>query len=317
MRPQRRPIAIEEEPTPLPEAGRRVLVIVNPTAGPRRRGRARLAIETLGRLGAHVVVRETTCRGDAERFAAEASLRDFDVIAAAGGDGTIGEAANGLGPDSPPLAIIPLGTANVLASELGLPLDPAAAAGVIASAQPSPIFCGVADGRRFLQMAGVGFDAHVVEGVSARLKRWTGKGAYVWRMAVELARYPFPEFLLELDGAPFRAASVIVAKGHFYGGRFTAAPAARPESPSFEVVLFRRAGRVGALRAAAALGLDRLSRLPEVEVRTARRIAIHGPAGEPVQADGDLIGRLPMRFEIGAERLWTLRPGPASRILRG
>jgi YegS/Rv2252/BmrU family lipid kinase len=294
----------------LPASGRRVLVIVNPTAGPRRRGRARQAIEALGGLGAHVVVRETTCRGDAERIAATATRREFDVVAAAGGDGTIGEVANGLGEASPPLAIVPLGTANVFALELGLPLDPAAAARIVAAAQPSPIFTGLADGRRFLQMAGVGFDAHVVEGVSPRLKRWTGKGAYVWRMAVELARYPFPEFHLQLDGAPARAQSVIVAKGHFYGGRFTAAPRARPEAPSFEVVLFRRPGRLGALRAAAALGLDRLPALPEVEVRTARRVVIAGPAGEPVQADGDLIGRLPMRFEIAAEPLRVLRPPP-------
>ena len=308
MRSQLRYAPVDDAPPSLPAAARRVLVILNPTAGPRRRGRARMAIEALEGLGARVVVRETTCRGDAERIVAEAGARDFDVVAAAGGDGTIGEVANGLGRASPPLAIIPLGTANVLASELGLPLDPAAAAGVIAGAQPSPIFTGLADGRRFLQMAGVGFDAHVVEGVSARLKRWTGKGAYVWRMAVELARYPFPEFRLQLDGAPTAAVSAIISKGRFYGGRFTAAPAARHESSSFEVVLFRRAGRVGALRAASALGLDRLSALPEIEIRTARRIVIEGPAGEPVQADGDLIGRLPMRFEIAADPLRILRP---------
>ena len=289
-------------------ASRRALLIVNPTAGARKRSRARRAVEALLGLGVAVTVRETARRGDAEQYAAAAMRSDFDVVVAAGGDGTINEVANGLGRGSPPLAVVPLGTANVLASELGLPLSPEAAARVIAEAQPSAFFAGVANGRRFLQMAGAGFDAHVVEGVSPGLKRRLGKGAYVWRTGVELARYAFPPLRVELDGEAFEAASTIVAKGRFYGGRFVAAPLASPERASFEVVLFRRSGRIGALRSLAALGLDRLRLLPEVEVRTARSVAIAGPEGAPVQADGDIVGRLPMRIQIGAQRLWALRP---------
>lgn len=292
-------------------ASRRALLILNPTAGARKRGRARRAVEALRGLGVEVAVRETACRGDAERYAAAATREDFDVVVAAGGDGTINEVANGLGRRSPPLAIVPLGTANVLACELGLPLGPEAAARVIAEAQPFPLFVGLANGRRFLQMAGAGFDAHVVEGVSPALKRRLGKGAYVWRTGVELARYAFPPLRVEVDGEPFEAASVIVAKGRFYGGRFVAAPSASPRRPSFEVVLFRRAGRIGALRALAALGLGRLPLLPEVEIRTARRIVVTGAEHAPVQADGDVIGRLPARIDIGAERLWALRPDDA------
>jgi diacylglycerol kinase (ATP) len=289
-------------------ARRRALLILNPTAGTRTREGARRAVETLRALGVAVAVRETACRGDAERYAASASRADFDVVVAAGGDGTINEVANGLGRHSPPLAIVPLGTANVLASELGLPLRPEAAARVIAEAQPRPIYVGLANGRRFLQMAGAGFDACVVEGVSAGLKRRLGKGAYVWRTAVELGRYGFPQLRVELDGGSFEAVSVIVAKGRFYAGRFVAAPLASPERPSFQVVLFRKPGRVGALRALAALGLGRLGSLPEVEIRAARSVGIAGADGAPVQADGDVVGRLPVRIEIGAERLWTLRP---------
>lgn len=292
-------------------AVRRVLLIVNPTAGARKLGRARRAVEALGRLGVAATVRETTCRGDAERFAAAASLAEFDAVVAAGGDGTINEVANGLGRHSPPLGIVPLGTANVFASELGLPLSPEAAARAIVEGRPRPVFVGAANGRRFLQMAGAGFDARVVEGVSGDLKRLLGKGAYVWRTAIELGRYEFQPLRVELDGAPYEAASAIVANGRFYGGRFVAAPCASPERPSFEVVLFRRPGRIGALRALAALGAGGLGRLPEVEIKTARRIAIAGPGGAPVQADGDVIGRLPIQIEVCGRRLWALRPtGP-------
>ena len=97
----------------------------------------------------------------------------------AGGDGTVNETINGLARSGLPLALIPLGTANVLAAEIGLQTDPAAVARCVAFGQPRPIALGAANGRRFILMAGAGFDANVVAGVSVPMKRWLGKGAYI------------------------------------------------------------------------------------------------------------------------------------------
>ena len=165
---------------------RRVLVIRNPTAGGSTRPRFGRVLEHLARFGATVTVRETTCRGDAEQIAASASSDTFDVVAA-GGDGTINEVANGLAGKDLPLAIVPLGTANVLAVEIGMPLRARRIARAIACGDVRSVHVGMVNGRRFLMMAGVGFDAHVVANVNPRLKRAFGKLAYVIEFPVNNA----------------------------------------------------------------------------------------------------------------------------------
>jgi diacylglycerol kinase family enzyme len=106
---------------PLP----RLLVIHNHAAAAKRRERFEAVVAGLAAAGCAVTVRRTEDAGDAARFAAEAHPEDVDIIAVAGGDGTINDALNGFGPDSPPLGLIPLGTANVLAHEICSAAPPA------------------------------------------------------------------------------------------------------------------------------------------------------------------------------------------------
>ena len=229
----------------------------------------------------------------------------------AGGDGTINEAVNGLtgaGTQPPPLAVLPLGTANALASEIGLDLSPERTARTIAMGRAVPVVVGRANDRVFSMMAGAGFDAHVVEAVNLDLKRLIGKGAYVWESARALWRFGFPGYRVTLDGTVHDAASVIVAKGHFYGGRFVCAPEARLTEPLFQVCLFRHPGAWNALRYATALGLGRLDRLPDYQVVPARDVLIEGPDGDPVQGDGDVIARLPVRIRLVPEALRLVMP---------
>src|SRR5579871_6755692 len=192
------------------------------------------------------------------------------------------------------LAVIPLGTANVLAAELGI----ADAAGAIAALKGGRDFSyrpGLANGRGFLMMAGVGFDAHVVAGIAPRTKRLLGKGAYVLGMLRQLRRFSFPSYRVTVDGITREAASVVVARGHFYAGRFVLAPAARLDQAALHVCLFHRAGRLAVLRYAIALGLGRISRGSGFEILVGRQILIEGPVGDPVQGDGDKIGRASCR----------------------
>ena len=116
---------------------RRVNVIYNPTAGWRRRARLERVLERLGELGASVTLRETRGRGDAEMLARAADPAACDAVVAAGGDGTINEVMNGLDRRNLPLGIVPLGTANVLAAEIGLPREPRAQAEAIACGRPT------------------------------------------------------------------------------------------------------------------------------------------------------------------------------------
>jgi len=300
----------------------RLLVVHNPTAGWRRRRRLAAVLAELERRGCEVVLRETTCRGDAEAFAAAAGTDEFDRIVVAGGDGTINEAINGLSDRGLPLAVVPMGTANVLAAEIGLGVRPRAIAAAILDGPATRVALGRIHGsqrpvRRFSMMAGIGFDAHVVARVSPWLKRLTGKFAYVLASLAQIRDYRATMYDVTVDGRRYRAASVIIAKGHFYGGRFVVAPAARLHERYVHVCLFTRAGRLHAIRYAAALLVGQLHRLSDVTLLRARRVEVHGPAGEPVQVDGDHDGVLPVAIDIDDEALQLVVPAPAPARRRG
>jgi diacylglycerol kinase (ATP) len=273
----------------------RIVVIHNPSAGQRRRARYAGCLAALRALGATVEERPTTGRGDAERIAAEQTPDTCDAVVVAGGDGTIGEAVNGLlgsGGTALPLGIIPLGTANVLAAEIGLPDDPGGIARTVVEGVERPVCVGRVDGHRFIMMAGVGFDARVVRDVSPGFKRLAGKAAYAWRTAVALATDGFPRFEAEIDGTVHDVSSVTIANGHFYGGRFVSAPEARLHDRVLHAMLLPGAGRRAYLRYGVALTANRLFRQPDVRIVPFERMILRGPTGEPIQADGDLVGRM-------------------------
>ncbi|MBP2311159.1 diacylglycerol/lipid kinase family protein [Azospirillum soli] len=288
---------------------RRFLVIHNPVAGARRARRLRAVLEVLEqRFGAEVTVRVTTGRGDAEAMARAVTSGAFDAVVAAGGDGTINEVVNGLGArtdgDAPvPLGIVALGTANVLAHELGLPLDPEGTASVLAGGRASPVHLGVANGRGFAMMAGCGLDARVVERVDSRLKRLIGKGAYVAETLAQLAAYRNTRYRVTVDGVAVEVASVIVAKGHFYAGKFVCAPEARLTDPHLHVCLFPGPGRWNAMRYIWGVTAGRLPHFRDYRIVPAGRVVIEGPAGDAVQGDGDIIARLPVEIALAP---WTL-----------
>lgn len=275
-----------------------MLVIFNPAAGSRRRRRLARALRVLGE---GVAVAETTGPGDARRLAAEAAAAGQDCVVAAGGDGTIAEVAAGLNGSGAALGILPFGTANVLALELGLPLGPEAAAQVVAAGREAAIRPGIArnpEGERlFVQMLGAGFDAAVVQALPPGLKRALGKGAYVWQTLRELARHRFPRLRFSADGGTWEeASSVIVSKGRLYAGRHLVAPGASPLEPGFSLLVQRRGGVGRTLLAGAALPLDALHRMPFIELRRCSTVEIQG-AGVLTQCDGDCGPALPLRIE--------------------
>lgn len=285
-----------------------MIVVYNPAAGGRRRALLDATLNLLRSAGREFELRPTRARGDAE-----ATARDCHggIVVVAGGDGTINEAVNGLlaapGDDST-LALIPMGTANVLAAEIGLRNTPEAIARAIVNGSVTNANVGLANGRCFTAMAGVGFDAHVVAGVDLRLKRWLGKGAYILSAVRQLLSFRYPRYRVAVDGQACEAASVIVAKGHFYGGRFVCAPDARIDQPEFHVCLFPRSGRWNTLRYGVALALGRLPRLTDYQIRRGRSITIEGPIGDPVQGDGDIITRLPVTIEIAPRPIALIVP---------
>ncbi len=173
------------------------VVIFNPAAGGRRQ-RLQRVLAGLAARNVRVRVEQTTAVGDARRFSADLP-DDTDTVVIAGGDGTINEVINGLVADGarrsqgvirPDIALIPMGTANVLAREIGLTdLSPDNIAGAIVGGRLREMFVARANDRHFTQMCGVGFDAHVVANVNLRLKRRLKKFAYVLASLGQIWRY--------------------------------------------------------------------------------------------------------------------------------
>ncbi len=292
---------------------RRFLIIHNPTAGRRSRGRLERVLALIETAGAQCEIATTRARGHAETIAREAVARPLDAVVACGGDGTINEVINGLRGAAMPLGIVPLGTVNVLAAELGLSARPRDVAETLLHAEPATVLPGVVGDRRFTLMAGVGFDARVTAAVSLRLKRALGRGAYAAAALRQWLGGRGGDCRVRIDGAEFRAAWVIVARSRFYGGRFVCAPGAGLLKPELHACLMERGGRVNLARYAAALAAGRLGNLPDCRVVIGRRIDIDGADGEPVQADGDTVGRLPVRIALDTNPLRLLMPTIAGR----
>lgn len=290
------------------------VVVFNPMAG-RRSRRLERVLALLSERNVRVNVIETRARGDARRIIRE--LPDStDIVVVAGGDGTINEVLNALAGAGdaerwPDLALVPMGTANVLAAEIGLTdLSPENIADTIVHGARRDIFLARANDQYFVQMCGVGFDAHVVAKANLSVKRRIGKLAYVWAVLMQMWHFVPRTYRITIDGQQREAASVVVANGHYYAGRFTCAPQARIDEVTLYACLFQRAGRWQVIRYGWGLLSGRLEHFPDVSIVPAESVTIESSVpnniAEPVQGDGDIIASLPVEITAGAARL-TLR----------
>ncbi|MDF1749569.1 MAG: YegS/Rv2252/BmrU family lipid kinase [Alphaproteobacteria bacterium] len=274
------------------------LIILNRRAARKRIKLFEQVLTLLDAAGCTYIIRETHAAGDAARFAREATADVVDAVVVAGGDGTINDTVNGFDATSPPLGLIPLGTANVLAHEIGLKIEPDIIAETLIGGQRLSVVPGHVNGRVFMMMVGAGFDAHVVRGIPGALKRRLGKIVYVFSAINQLIRYPCPHLSVTLDGRPVTASTVVVSRGRLYGGRFIMAPDAKLETPELHVSLFPRKGRLAMAAYCLALPLGLLNRWNLIGHVTGRCIEIHDASNGPVQADGDIATTLPATIKL-------------------
>ncbi len=285
---------------------RQAVLIANPASGTASGGGLERAREVISSHDIDLDILHTTAPGDATRLAAYAVEQSPDLIFAAGGDGTINEVINGMAGSQTPLAILPLGTANVLAQELGLPLEPASAAKEALSRSPRRITLGLVrkadESRYFVLMAGIGFDAQAVYNLNTSLKKRTGKLAYVVSGFKTLFSWSPHPLLIRADGRDYRGASVIISNTRKYGGGFVVAPDADITSPDLRVILLEGMGRMDVLRLS--LGIvagGRHTSLKGVRYFTAKRIVIESSA--PLQLDGDRAGHSPLEVSAMPDSL--------------
>ena len=289
---------------------RHILIIVNPAAGRARFSERRLRrfVAALERQGCTVVLRRAgPSPGQVERLAGQAEP-GFEAIVAAGGDGTISAVVNGLGGRAVPFGVLPLGSANVLAREIRLPRAPEALASLVVTGPASPIWPGRVGNRAFVMMASAGFDSEIVAALSPELKRRVGRLAFAWGFLVRLWHCPACELTVRADGVEYRAAAVVAAKGRHYAGPFVVAPGADLAEPVLHLVLLDRRGRWAMLRYATALFLGRVPRLGDIAIVRARQASVAGNRALPVQADGEIVGELPIALAVADRPLLLIRP---------
>jgi len=274
-------------------------LIINPTAGSFSQKTFDHIIDHLQRLGLAPQLCLTNGPDDAARYAARlCAAESSPFIIAGGGDGTVNGVINGVVPGRAELAVLPLGTANVLARELGIfSLDDALAR--IARRETRPLSVVELEGegvkRCFVLMAGAGFDGAVVESVRHQEKRLFHQGAYILSAIRRLLAWETAKFKVTMDGDTLECHSVVVCNAANYGGRFRLAPDADMFRPDLQVVCIEEGGRGVYLRGALALAAGK--GLPAgFQTRTATEIRIEGD--KPVQLDGDYFCRAPVRIKV-------------------
>ena len=294
-------------------APRRGVLIYNPTAGQRdRRAAMHAVIDRMRGQGIELANAPTREPGHATRIVAEHLPEHPDVVVVCGGDGTVSEAAAALLGTDVPLAILPGGTSNVLAVELGIPFDVERACRVILEGETRTVRVAVANGRPFLLMAGIGLDARVMGRMSLFLKRWFGRAGIFVTALAEFLRYEFPRLDVEVDGAHHAATFAVVANSKHYGGEWVVAPDASTESDSLEVLIFDSRRRRDLYRLFVGMkggrgehlknGLSRIVRGRSVKITSLEPYAVEG------QADGDCVLETPVVCRVAERRLHVLAP---------
>lgn len=295
---------------------KRAAIIYNPVARglSRRLHLLQRTTESLARQGIEASLIPTDGPGTAGVQTRELIESGCELIIAAGGDGTINEVANGMLHTGVPLAILPGGTANVLAREMRLPINLERAAAQISTLRPCRIATGglrVGDSsqRCFVCMTGAGLDAEIVSRLNYDLKAAAGKLAY-YAAGFGHFFYPIQEFEVIVDGKSFLASFALISRVRNYGGDLEIARGASLLRNDFEVVLFRGTVRARYLRYLCGVALGYVHRMQGCTVlRGGSVVCRHARDREVyVQADGELAGFLPISAEILPDALTLLAP---------
>jgi YegS/Rv2252/BmrU family lipid kinase len=295
----------------------RTCVIFNPTA---RGEKAKHFRRHLDELGGHCTLKLTAAAGDARRLAAEAIGEGFEVVVAAGGDGTLNEVLNGMG-DAPEgferarLGVLPLGTVNVFARELLIPAKLERAWEIICRGRETlidlPCVDYHADGapqrRYFAQLAGAGLDARAIELVKWQVKKVIGPLAYVLAGLHAILGAP-AEITATGAGQAATGGLVLIGNGRLYGGQFTLFPKADLRDGLLEVCVLPRVNWLTLARCTPQLLLRGTLPASVTRLFQADTLTLTSVSPTPLEVDGELIGQLPATFSLQRSRLRVIVP---------
>ncbi|GAB4151056.1 MAG: diacylglycerol kinase family lipid kinase [Planctomycetota bacterium] len=280
---------------------RRVLILANPIAGG---GRARALAPALERelasRGHAAEVRFTQRSGDAGAWAGRARREGFDALAALGGDGTVNEIANGMLDLDVPVGVLPLGTANVLATELRLPRRPEGLADLVTADRRTRLAVARAGERRFLLFCGAGVDGAMAHRLARTRTGTLGKHKWIGPAFSVLRDWPRLDLCASFpDGERIGGcSSILVTRVRNYGGLFRLTKDIDVRDGLLHVLCFRHESRTAYAGAALAALLGVLAPSRRLLVRSCRAVRVGGD-GAPCQIDGEAGGTAPV--DIGIE----------------
>lgn len=299
------------------ESFMRICLIFNPTA---RGERAKRWSPHLREFERDCVLRPTTAPGAARELARSAVIEGFDAVVAAGGDGTVNEVLNGMadvpgGLSNVRLGVLPMGTINVFARELGIPSEPTRAWRTVLEGVerlvdlPSAEFCGGhgTERRHFIQLAGAGLDARAVELVSWELKKKLGVVAYIFA-TLQAYGGKAHRVKVESPGSIHLGEAVLVGNGRLYGGNHALFHRAKLDDQLLDLRVFRRLTALTLAQASLAVLTGNWGGMTGVDYLQTAEFTASGATRTPLELEGDLVGELPAVFRIANEKARVLAP---------
>ena len=280
-----------------------ILVILNPAARSERAKAAWRRIESLP----DCTMRVTDSPGDARALAVRAVEEGFQVVVAAGGDGTVNEVVNGIAGSDVALGILPVGTMNVFAAELGLPGDLDEAWAIIRAGRTRRVDLLRANSQYFIQLAGVGLDAQVVQATSWNFKKNFGPLSYLISAAQIASRKP-PRLFVEADDQVREGSFVLIGNGRYYGGPLAFFKDARIDDGKLDVLIFKNLAYLDIARYVTNVFLGKHTALPDVEYFQTKKAVVRSDDDVPVEVDGEVVGALPVTFRISSRKLKVVVP---------
>lgn len=295
----------------------RICVIFNPAARGEKAARFR---QHLAEMSTQCTLKPTYAAGAGRALGAEAAREDFDIVVAAGGDGTVNEVLNGIVDVSEALgrvrfAVMPLGTVNVFAKELRMPTGFRAAWNVVLQGRETTIDLpeaeytanGQTQIRCFAQMAGAGLDSRAIDLVDFGWKKKVGGLAYVMAGFKALSG-PQPQIVVTDGKETHQGELVLIGNGRFYGGKYPLFPLADLRDGLLEVSVFPKVNLQGFARAGWGLLMNQLYTSGGAKHFKAAELQLYGSVPVPFHVEGENTGQLPAKFRIRPKALRVIVP---------
>ncbi|MFZ5805730.1 MAG: diacylglycerol/lipid kinase family protein [Verrucomicrobiota bacterium] len=280
-----------------------ICIILNPTAKGEYARRMASQIKT---LFPRATFKITQHAGEAKDLARDAAQAGFKKIIAAGGDGTINEVVNGLAGTKAILGILPIGSVNVFALELGIPTDLTQAARVILKNKKRKVDLARVNDHYFVQLAGAGLDAAIVKRTSADSKKMLGPLSYLFTLA-QMTHYKPPKlFVRDEKLGCLQGEFILIGNGRFYGGPFLLFPKGKVGDGKLDVCLFKKMGYMDIFRYLHGVLLGIHTELQDVVYFQSTQLSVSSENDVPMEVDGEICGNLPAEFSIQKHALSVL-----------